>query len=171
MFINVLQKLGVVFRRFLPAVSTVFFILLGVLAWPLPFAGSVAPSLGLAAIYYWAIYRPDLFRPLIVFILGFLNDMIHFLPPGLSAFVFTGAYQLAFSHRRFFVGQTFFMLWFGFALIALLSVIVNWGVLSLVNGAFVASFPVFMQFILSVAAFPLPVWVLIRIHRGFLSQG
>jgi len=153
----------------LPALTVIFSILVSALAWPLPYVGAVSPLLGLLAVYYWAIYRPDLLRPFVVFLLGVLNDTIHFLPIGLSAFVFVAMYQLAFAHRRYFVGQVFFMLWSGFCLVAFISMVVNWSVLSLIKGQAMTLLPVFLQFLLTIAFFPLPAWVLIRLQRLFLS--
>ncbi len=164
------QKLGPFSRRFLPAATTLVLALAGALLWPLPFVGAVMPPLSLIAIYYWSIYRPDLLSPLFVFLVGLLHDSLHFLPLGLSAFVFVGLRQLSFSQRRFFVGQTFFMLWSGFALVAFLFALVNWCVLSLLAERALTIFPVFVQLLLLVAVFPLFAWVLIRLQRNLLSQ-
>lgn len=80
---------------------------MGLLVWPIPYVGAITPSFGLVAIYYWAMYRPDLMKPSLVFLLGLVADAMAFLPLGLSALVYVGAYQLSFSQRRFFVGQFF----------------------------------------------------------------
>jgi len=171
MIAGAFQKLGQTSRQFLPALLTILYILVSVLIWPLPFVGAVAPSLGLVAVYYWSVHRPDLYRVPVVFLLGMLNDIVHFLPLGLSAFVFVGVHQLLHAQRRFFVGQTFYVLWFGFGLIALLSSFVNWTLLSLIDGRAVTVVPVVMQYLLTVAIFPLAAWVLIRVQRAFLMQG
>ncbi len=165
------QKIGQPLRSLIPVFTTLAFILVGVFVWPLPFIGDITPSLGLLAIYYWAIYRPDLFRPFVAFLLGILNDSIHFLPLGLSAFVFVGVYQLAFSHRRFFVGQIFYMLWSGFAFVAFLASAFTWSVLAFFSEETPALVPVFMQLLLTIAIFPLPAWILIRLQRLAPSQG
>lgn len=171
MWASLLQKAGQSLRFFVPGGTVALLSLASVIVWPLPFVGSVAPSFGLAAVYYWAIYRPDLLGVLTVFLLGLLNDMVHFLPLGLSAFVYVGVHQLAFSQRRLFVGQTFYMLWFGFLVVETLSLIVHYLILSMTSEQLVTFFPVLMQFLLTVAVFPLVAWVLIRLHRAFLSQG
>lgn len=168
---SVWQKLEQGVRHAIPAATTLFLIFLGVLVWPLPFVGAVAPMLALAGVYYWAIYRPDLFRPAIVFLLGLLNDALHFLPLGLTALVFVALYQLVFSQRRFFVRQTFFVVWFGFCVVALLAATAKWALMSILGSQMIAPLPVLIQFFLTVALFPLPAWALIRLHRAFLSQG
>ena len=164
------QKFGQIIRNLLPAESALVLLLLGGIIWPIPYIGGVTPSLVLVAVYYWAIYRPDLFRPSFVFGLGLLNDALHFLPLGLSAIVFLGIYQLAYANRRYFVGQVFYMIWFGFALLAVLASAVSWGALSLYYGEGLTLLPVVVQCAITVALFPLPAWALIKLQRAFLSQ-
>ena len=165
-----LQRIELTALRFLPMATAVLFVIAGVVAWPLPYMGSVTPELGLIAVYYWAVYRPDLFRPLSVFVLGLLHDILHFLPLGLSALIFVALHQLALSQRRFFVRQSFVMLWAGFALIAVMATMGNWLILSLYNKQMMTFLPVFLQAVLTIALFPLPAWVLIQLQRVLLSQ-
>jgi rod shape-determining protein MreD len=158
-------------RRFLPVAVTFLFVLMGAVAWPLPYIGAIAPSLGLVAVYYWSIHRPDLFRPLHSFLAGVLHDALYFLPLGLSALVFVAVHQLVLRQRRFFVGQTFFMLWAGFALIMLIVMTSEWLLLSLYKGHWMTFMPVFLQGLLTAAVFPLPAWLLIRLQRAVFRQG
>src|SRR5581483_8432401 len=116
MFAVILQRVDTGARLALPFAITLLFALLGVVAWPLPYFGQVAPPLALIAVYYWAVHRPDLFRPYMAFLIGILNDVLHDLPLGLSALIFVGMHQLVYSQRRFFAGHSFFMMWWGFAL-------------------------------------------------------
>jgi len=154
----------------IPLTTSLIFILFGTFTWPIPFWGTIAPSFGLSAVFYWSIYRPDLFRPMTVFVLGLLNDVIHFLPIGLSAAVFLSVHQLSYSNRRFFVGQIFYMLWTGFIIASIFSMILIWCVMSIYNGKFVPIIPVIIQNVITIILFPLPAWILIKIQRVFLSR-
>ncbi len=154
----------------LPFVTALCFLALEVFVWPIPFWGQIAPSLGLSAIFYWSIYRPDLMRPFAVFLLGLLSDGIHGFPLGLSPLAFLIVHQLAYSQRRFFVGQVFFMLWFGLAVAALIAGFVFWLFMSFAHFEFEPIIPVTMQVALTIVAFPLPAWLLIRLQRALLSQ-
>ena len=165
------QRLDNGARLALPFVTTLFFTLFSVVAWPLPNLGAVAPPLGLIALYYWAIHRPDLLRPGMVFVIGLLNDAINFLPPGLSALLFVAAHQLVLQQRRFFVGHSFFMMWFGFILMVLIVMFVEWLLLCLLHWQNLPFFPVLMQCLMAIVIFPLPCWLLIRLQRAALSQG
>jgi rod shape-determining protein MreD len=165
------QRLDSGARSTFPFATTLLCTLLSVVAWPLPHFGAVAPPLGLIALYYWAIHRPDLFRPGMAFAIGLLNDIINFLPLGLSALLFVAAHQLVLSQRRFFSGHSFFMMWFGFILMILVVMIAEWFLLCIIHWQGVPFFPVLMQCLLSIVVFPLPCWLLIRLQRAALSQG
>lgn len=164
------QRLDSGARRSVPFVTTLLCTVLSVIAWPLPYLGAVAPPLGLITLYYWAIHRPDLFRPGMAFAIGLLNDVINFLPPGLSALLFVGAHQLVLRQRRFFAGHSFLMMWFGFILMIALVMIAEWILLCLIRWQGFPFFPVLMQIILAIVFFPLPCWLLIRLQRVALSQ-
>lgn len=165
-----LSKFDLVFRPLFPVFTGFLLVLFSALALPFPYVGSIEPSLGIAAVYYWAIYRPDLLRPFAVFFLGILNDIIHFLPLGLSSILFISVYQLALSQRRYFIKQIFFMLWVGFGVIVFLAAFASWCAMSLYEHTFLPVTPVLMQSTISLAIFPIPAWILIKIQRTFLSQ-
>jgi rod shape-determining protein MreD len=171
MFALLLQKLDSGARRALPFLVTLLFVLLGVVTWPLPYFGQVAPPFALIAIYYWAIHRPDLFRPPLVFFVGLLNDALHALPFGLSALAFVGMHQLVYSQRRFFAGHSFFMMWWGFALTIPVVLMAEWILLSLWRWQTVPAMAVVMQAVIATVIFPLPCWLLIRLQRAALSTG
>ena len=164
------QRLEQGARYLLPLASTLLFILLSAVAWPVPYVDAIVPSLGLIAVYYWSIYRPDMFRPLAAFGCGLLNDAIHFLPLGLTALVFVAVHQLVLRQRRFFAGQTFFMQWAGFALVMLLVMATHWLVLSAFNSQWMVFLPILLQGLLTIVIYPLPAWILIRLQRAALSQ-
>ncbi|NTU77258.1 MAG: rod shape-determining protein MreD [Alphaproteobacteria bacterium] len=162
---TIAQKADFVARRLLPLATTFLFVLAGVVAWPLPHLGAVTPALGMIAVYYWSIHRPDLLSLLAVFLFGLLGDAMNGLPMGLTALVYVAMRQLVLSQRRFFVGQDFYMLWSGFALVMIISMVCHWIVLSLYFSSLMAFFPVLIQSMLTIVLFPLPVWVLIRLQR------
>lgn len=157
-------------RHLIPLLTALIFLVFSTFTWPIPHWGSIAPSLGLAAVFYWSIYRPDLFRPMAVFALGLMNDILHFLPIGLSACVFLTVHQLSYTNRRFFIGQVFYMLWTGFIVATLLSMVMTWSVMSFYNAQLMPILPVIMQSLLTLAIFPLPAWILIKLQRIFLTR-
>ncbi|MDX2027933.1 MAG: rod shape-determining protein MreD [Alphaproteobacteria bacterium] len=171
MFDVVWQRLDYGARLSLPFITALLGVLLGVLAWPLPHLGAVAPPFALMMVYYWAIHRPDLFRPWMAFLIGFLNDIVHSLPLGLSALLFVAAHQVIFRQRRFFVGHSFSMIWWGFALTVFLVTLAAWILQNLIAWTFLPVLPAVMQCVLAIVLFPLPCWLLIRLQRAAFPQG
>lgn len=170
MFAPFLQKAGFGFRQTVPVLATAIFIVLGSLVWPIPYVGAVTPALGLVAIYYWAMYRPDLMRPHLVFFLGLLSDVVEYLPLGLTALVYVGVYELSVSQRRYFLGQYFPMLWAGFFIVCVLAAFTQWLFLSLTGDYMMSVQPVFFQTLMTIALFPLPVWALNKVQKLFLTS-
>ncbi len=164
------QRLDSGIRYSLPFVTTLLFMFISVVPWPVPWLGPVAPPLGLITLYYWAIHRPDLFRPSMAFVIGLLNDVLNSLPLGLSALVFVAAHQLVLRQRRFFVGHSFFMMWVGFALMISVMLLIQWIVLSFYGWRLVPFLPVLMQDVLAIVIFPLPCCFLIYLQRIALAQ-
>lgn len=165
------QRLDQGGRLALPFMTVVACALLGSIIWPLPFLGSAPPPLALMAIYYWALHRPDLFRPGMAFVIGLLNDIINFPHDiGLSALLFVVAHQLVFRNRRFFVGHSFLMMWSGFMLTAMGVILLQWLLLSVFHWQLVPIVPVLMQMLFASALFPLPCWLLIALQRLMLNS-
>lgn len=164
------QRLDSGARLALPFVTTLLCTLLSVVAWPIPWLGAITPPLGLVALYYWSIHRPGQLRPGMVFVIGFLNDVINFLPLGLSALLFVAARQMVLRQRRFFSGHSFFMMWFGFALMIVIVTAIEWTALSIIRWQIIPVWPVLMQGILAIVVFPLPCWLLIHLQRVALPQ-
>ena len=156
-------------RLAVPLLSAVVCVLLGSIVWPLPYLGSVAPPLALMAIYYWALHRPDLLRPGMVFVIGLLHDVVNFLPLGLSAMLFVAAHQLIYRNRRFFVGHSFLMMWSGFILTVTGTMFLQWLLMCLIRWQMIPVLPIMMQMGFAIVFFPLPCWLLIALQRLTLN--
>jgi rod shape-determining protein MreD len=164
------QRLDNWLRVSMPASTAFAMALLSVMAWPLPYLGAVMPPLAFVALYYWGTHRPDLFPVGAAFALGLVNDVIQGLPIGVSAFLFTIAHHIFSHQRRFFAGQSFSMLWYGFALSAIAMMIAQWILVSVIDWHAIPLFPILLQTLLAVVLFPLPCWILIRLQRACLSN-
>lgn len=169
MAVGIWQKLDHTGRNLLPFAVTVLMMLLAMAPTQVPGLAALAPPLTLMAVFYWAIHRPDLLRPIVVFLIGLLQDLLSGMPLGLSALVFTLAYWAVLTQRRFFLGNSFLLLWWGFGMVAFAAAAVQWIVYSLSFVTVLTVRPVLFQAVLAIAIFPLPAWLLMRIHRAFLS--
>lgn len=156
-------------RNLLPFGSVVVAMLLAMVPLPLPGYSVVTPPLVLICLFYWVIHRPDLLRPLVVFALGVLHDLISGSPLGVTSLYLILTYWLLITQRRFFLGRSFGMLWLGFALVAFGASAVQWLVFALMSAHLLDARPVLVHAALGVALFPLPTYLLQRLHRAYLS--
>lgn len=163
------QQLDQTARNLLPFCVTIIAMLLGMVRLQLPGYASVSAPLMLMCLFYWVIHRPDLLRPLVVFFIGILQDLIAGTPIGMSSLALILAYWLLITQRRFFLGRSFLMLWIGFGLVATGAAVVQWAVFALMTASLLDARPVLVQALLGVALFPLVAWLLQRLHRAYLS--
>lgn len=130
----------------------------------------VAPVLSMMAIYHWTVYRPDLMPAYAVFFIGLLQDILSGLPLGVNALVFSAVYWGVLSQRRFLYGKSFFIVWLGFAIVALLSQAATWFLVSLFNVQPLVADSLLYKYIVTLGAFPVLAWTLIVWQRKILGE-
>ncbi len=165
-FWQYLDKAG---RNLAPIAVTVMMMLLGMVPLRIPFYTGVAPALTLMAVYYWAIHRPDLLRPSAVFAIGLLQDLLSGGPLGLSALMLVCAHWMVLTQRRFFLANSFALLWFGFVLIVIGAAALQWVVVCALSASILPFIAPLFQALLTLALFPMFAWLFIRVHRAFLQ--
>lgn len=77
-------------------------------------------------IYYWALFRPTVLPFIILFASGLMQDIMLGMPLGLSALAFLLIRLCVTSLRRFITAHQFWVVWGGFAILALLLVAMHW---------------------------------------------
>lgn len=169
MTVTLWQRLDKTGRNLAPFAVTVMLLLLGMVPLHIPSYTEVAPALTLMAVYYWGIHRPDLLRPAAVFGLGLLQDLLSGAPLGLNALTLVCVYWTVLTQRRFFLANTFALLWVGFVLIVLGAAVLQWAVVCALGATLVPFDAPFFQALLTLALFPVFAWLFIRVHRAFLQ--
>jgi rod shape-determining protein MreD len=157
-------------RNLVPFSLTVLLVFVGELRWPLPGFSMIAPMLPLMAVYYWAIYRPDLLPAYAVFFVGLLLDLLGGGPLGVHVLVFLLVFGTMTLQRRFFLGKPFFVVWLGFALVGVGASVVSWALFSLLLHKGMTVWPLLFQLVLTLALYPFVSWLFIRIQRDFLGR-
>lgn len=170
MAVGIWHRLDQTGRNILPFGITVLMMLVAMSPVQLPGWSTVAPPLTLVCVFYWAIHRPDLLRPLAVFLVGVLQDLLSGAPVGMSALLFMLTYWVVLTQRRFFLGHSFAMLWFGFAMVAVGAGLLQWVAYALIHTVLLDPRPGLYQGLISIALFPAPAWVLMRLHRAFVND-
>ena len=167
---TVWQRLDHVARLIAPALMTIMLVVLAQVPVPLPDYAVVSPGLALMSVYYWAVSRPELLPAPVVFAVGLFQDMLSGVPAGMNALLLLLAYGITVSQRRVFSGRSFSVVWSGFLLAAAAVGAAQWLLMSILAGSLLAPQPVLMQFMLTVALYPVLAWVLVQIHRA-LARG
>ena len=139
----------------IPLVATAILVLFGAVPTQLPDFDAVTPLLSLAAVYFFAIYRPSLLPAPAVFAVGLFQDALIGLPFGLSALVLLGVYGVIVSQRSAFRGRPFLISWMGFAAVVPVAAAVTWAIVSALAGTFVPPMAVVFQALITIAVYPL----------------
>lgn len=152
-------------RNVTPFLMALALVVIGQLPFSLPGHASVTPFFVLMAVYYWELHRPDLLPVLAVFPIGLLQDALEGEPLGVNAFVLVMVSWIVISQQRFFKGKPFLVVWWGFALVALLAAIARWGLISVLFGVAVSPWAIAFELILTVALYPVLTVAFTLAHR------
>lgn len=79
------------------------------------------PLFPLMAIFFWAMARPQLMPPLVVFLIGLLQDLLTGGPLGLWAFAYLVGYALMSTQADALMGRSRGMLWLAFGSMVVLT--------------------------------------------------
>lgn len=161
------QRLDHAARGLIPLATALILMLLGLIPWHVPDLGTVAPPLAMMAVFYWSIHRPDLMTAPKAFTIGLFQDLLTG-PLGVNALVMLLVQGGCASQQKFFHGKTFMVSWWGFALVALPSVLLSWALASALLGAMVPIWPTTILYGLTVGLFPPAAWMLIKTQARFL---
>ncbi len=164
------QRIDVITRNSLPVLFTILLIVINVLPLHIPGFARIVPVLPLIAVYHWSVYRPELMPPLAVFVIGVLYDILSGTPLGVNALVFLAVSGVVRFQQRFFVGRSFFVVWLGFAIVALGSGILSWVLVSVLSETLVEPKALAFQFILNFGFFPVLAWLFLRWQHLYLQS-
>jgi rod shape-determining protein MreD len=155
-------------RLLTPGVLTFLAAMAIVIPTGVPGFAEVTPAFTLMAVYHWAIYRPELLPAVAVFGVGVFQDVLTGAPFGLSALVLVAVYWLVASQRRALIGKTFPVEWSGFAVVAFSAAPVTWIAASIYVGGVIDMRPLIVQTGLTIAFYPVVIWIFAKVARSAL---
>lgn len=170
MTVQVLQRLDRLARNLIPFGFGVFLVLAGSLPLYIPGYGPVAANFVLMAVFYWAVYRPDLLPPTSVFVIGLLQDFIVGAAPGTNALVLLLVHAGVVSQGRVFRTKSFVVMWWGFAIVALGAGALKWVLAAALNFTALSPMPGAFQYAVTVALFPFLGWAFARAQHAAMQQ-
>lgn len=156
-------------RAVVPFALTLLLALISTLPIGVNGLGPVMPVLPAIAIYYWAIYRPDLFPLIATFLIGLVHDGLTGAPIGLTSLVLLLLHGAAGSQRKFFDRKGLAVTWVGFGIFAVGAGLLSWTAASLFYWRLMDPSSVAVQWLLTVAVYPLIAWPFGVLQRELLS--
>lgn len=145
--------------------------LLSIVSFSIPHTAEIKPFFVLMAVYYWSVCRPTLLPPAAVFAVGLALDALSGLPVGLSAAILVAAQGIVRGQRRYLMGQSYVVLWTGFAIVCMASALAQWGLFGLTRMAWPSPVPVAVSCGISILLFAPVSYGLHLIHRLFPLEG
>lgn len=165
---NAWVRLDHVARSLFPFALTLLLVMVGMIPLRIPDLSPIVPSLGLIAVYYWSIYRPDLLPAWAVFVIGLIQDLLGGGPLGVHAAVFVLAWAGIGSQRRLLATGSFSLVWAVFLPTGAVAFLLIWLFHCLVVGALIQPEPAVFQYLTTVAVYPCLAWLFAQAQRALL---
>lgn len=159
------EKMNWAMRLFFAQAIILLLFVFNLVNFSIPHTGDIRPLFLLMAIYYWTVFRPTLIPPMMAFVWGLMFDLMSGLPVGMNALIFLIIQWVVRDQRLYLMGQSFFMLWAGYAMTALVYSVMQWGIFALVYSTLPDYRPPAITCLLSIGLFPLVCLLLIAAHR------
>ena len=164
------EKLAAVLRQILPTgIALVSAVFMGTQT-RVPGLASVLPDLPLIVVYYWSVVRPQSLGAGSAFAIGILQDLVTGLPLGLSAMALVATRIVIARQSRFFIGKSFWVYWWGYAVVVLAVGLRQWLLALVVLGLKAPILQVLAAAVLGFGVFPLVYWLCDRIERHVLAE-
>ena len=157
--------------RLLPVATTLLATIISIQPAHIPGHAALAPAFVLMAVYHWTIYRPDLLPPLVLFLVGIVQDLLAGVPPGVTAFVLLLTRAVVLRHRRHFANRPFTFVWVGFTMLTGGVILFLWGLHCLLDGVLVDFRGTVFRAVLTISVFPIASFLLGRTQRTLMSAG
>jgi rod shape-determining protein MreD len=129
----------------------------------------VLPQLALLGVITWSIRRPDLVRVGIAFLLGLIQDLWLAGPIGVEACLFGLISVLLASQQLVFVTRPFRFEWLSVAIIILMHQLMVWLFGMWLWSNAITLLPLLAQGVITVALYPVIVWIHGRLQRKIVD--
>jgi rod shape-determining protein MreD len=147
-------------RRLVPALTLAAAGLLDLVPWSGGLGTLPSPSLLLVTVAFWALERPELVPPWLLFGLGLAFDLIAFTPPGVMPLTLVAVALVLRSARQEIRAQAPLVRWLSAGLAVMLGLLLRHGLMALWRGAWFPLVPTLLDGVISVAAFLPMAWLL-----------
>jgi len=164
------QRMDLTARHLLPVLLTLALLLLSMVPSHAPGMVRIGPMLTLAAVYYWAVNRPDLMGYGAVFTVGVVEDLLAGTPLGVSALTLLLVHFVVVNQYKFFYAKPFVVGWAAFVVVAGVAALVKWAAVGLLALVPVDPSATFHAYLMTVALYPMIGWLLARLQLLLLRE-
>ncbi len=165
---TVWTRLDLVARSLFPFALALILVMAGMVPLRLPELSPIVPLLGLVAVYYWSIYRPDLMPGWAVFLLGLIQDLLSGGPIGVYALVFLLMSTAVGAQRRFLGTGSFAFVWAIFLPVAGVAFFLMWALYCLNLDMLIDARSVTFQYLTTIAVYPCLAWLFAQAQRAIV---
>lgn len=157
-------------KKMVPLLSSALLLLCTYLPFSLPALPLLRPDIGLMCVFFWSLYRQDLFGYCSVFILGFLAGSMGCSPLGLNIFAYLFIYVLCKIFGDLINMKSFLVNWIGFALVTGVAIFLKWILASIYYHQFLASKGIFAVYVMTLLLYPLLARFNMFLQNRFLAE-
>ena len=164
------ENISSLFQRWLPFGVSVLFVIIFYM--PLGFLSlnGIRPMVGIACVYFWLQHRPDVFNLWSVFGVGVVADILSSSPMGANILEMLLMYSFVNVTSRFFNAKPFVVLWYGFMLLTLAVLFINWLLLSVYYSQFLPLSMLLFAYLITIAIYPLLSLLLAFVQNKLMKE-
>ena len=156
--------------RSIPLLVSVVWLMISFIPLRSEISANARPMIGLMCVYFWVIYRPDLFNLWSVFILGVISDVLSIAPLGIFLFMYLVMYLTVNNLIKYINDKTFEIMWSGLIILLPVVMLSGWLLMSVYYTQFIPVKGMFFSYLLSIALYPLIGGVNAMIVNRFLQE-
>ena len=153
-------------RAAFPATCTVSIMLLTLAPFGVAGQAVLLPAVTLACIWFWSLFRPAAMPPPAVFAIGFLLDLLGYLPLGVGVLTLLLVHGFALRLRRFLAQQGFALSWLAFVPVAAGAAFLSWALVALLTLRLIPIGLALFQAVLTATLYPVLAIPLAWAHRS-----
>lgn len=132
-------------------------------------SGNARPDINLICIFFWLIYRPDLFNLFSIFVLATVTDIFAVGPLGLNLWAELLLYLLVTNTVKYLNGKPFVLLWLVFAVFLSVPLLGKWLAASIFYGQFLSLKMLVFTYFTTLLLYPLVCGINARVLNSFLQ--
>jgi len=149
------EKIKISLQKLLPFFLSLFFIFVNYMPSNIGIGTILRPDVGVICVFYWVLYRSDLFNMFMVFFLGLIGDLLSLAPFGADVITYLTVYVITSNMMTFFYNKPFIVVWYGFSFVFIIAEFVKWFIVSVYYAEFLPVSGLLFTILFTIACYPL----------------